>query len=550
MNKIRFARTALFIVIGILLLWMVQAVLSHKWVYPVDYSDRHDTFAEYYNITADTDVQALFIGSSHVYNSIDPMGIYKKAGITAYSLSTAAQPVEVSRYVLEDALSKIKPSVVFLDVSLLLREGKSSSWYRLVLDNMRLNTAKVNLAAAYTRFFEESNKTDAFVSALFPLLQYHTRWSELAKIDFSINRRLNYQWKGFNPTVTSVSAILDVDLMNNVDDKLQNKEIQTDDEDENVENHTNEENTEGLELPRENIELLLEMKKMCDEANVDFRLFKVPSLNFSQYYTGAWTLSKSQSIKKVSEEYGIPFLDLMYDVDLALDWNTDSCDGGQHLNILGAKKITNYMVDYMRQECGVQPAVNRHYEEDMPSYEDVMEKANLLITSDFPSYLEALSKQNDICVFFSVYQDMKNLLKPEGIAALNAFGLKTDFTALKGASPYLAIVDGGKVVYEASSNMQLEKKDALEDGTSYRLLSSGYYAGKKSSIQIKGQEYCLNKTGLNIVVYHKISKKILDSVCFNITASGYQQAIRNASENYIREYDMWRRRENYKQGIR
>ena len=62
-------------------------------------------------------VDVLFLGTSHVGKGISPMKIYENTGIKSYNLFTSMQGVESSFFLLENALKRQQPKVVFLDVS-------------------------------------------------------------------------------------------------------------------------------------------------------------------------------------------------------------------------------------------------------------------------------------------------------------------------------------------------------------------------------------------------------------------------------------------------
>lgn len=64
-----------------------------------------------------------------------------------------------------------------------------------------------------------------------------------------------------------------------------------------------------------------------------------------------WTYAKHNAIEKISEEYDLEFLDmnLMQD-ELNIDWKTETKDGGNHLNFLGAKKVSSYLAKYLSEK--------------------------------------------------------------------------------------------------------------------------------------------------------------------------------------------------------
>jgi len=539
-----------YIIIGILLFLTAQHVLTYKWFYPVDGNDPKYCFQEFYDITDDSDIQVLFLGTSHVYCGVNPMEIYRETGITAYDLATSAQPIETSCAILKDALTRTKPKCVFLDVGSIFRIDVGSSYYRRVLDNMEFGPAKARLAMTFANLYGGEHKEGAYLGAFFPMYEYHARWSELSETDFSFDMNRNLYTKGFVFfNVLTAPAGLDVKTMNAIDEK-RNSLIQDVVDGTTVDKSTNAKIFNGYEIPADNLECLLEMKQMCDKVGAEFHLFKVPSMNYPQLFMGSWTASKSKAIAELSDFYGIPFLDLMYDVDLSLDWASDSIDAGAHLNAYGAEKVSAYMATYLRDACGLKGEANHHYEEDLPTYNDVDIYVRQVGIRKLGPYLESLSQMDDICVFFSAYEDMQKGLRPEDMAALNAFGLNTDFGKMMDCDAFLAIVDEGNLVYEATSNSPLKKEGVLEDGLSYLLISSGWYKGSKSSILLRGVEYSIKKSGLNIVVYDKKSQMVVDSLCFDTSVEGDQLAMRSRSGKYLRNYSNWRAREDYKQGIR
>ena len=60
------------------------------------------------------------------------------------------------------------------------------------------------------------------------------------------------------------------------------------------------------------------------------------------------------AVAQFAEECGVEYMDANYDRDkIQIDWANDTFDGGDHLNLFGARKMTVYLGDYLRQECGL-----------------------------------------------------------------------------------------------------------------------------------------------------------------------------------------------------
>lgn len=128
-------------------------------------------------------------------------------------------------------------------------------------------------------------------------------------------------------------------------------------------------------------------------------------------------------------------------------------------------------------------------------------------------YVEEAVKDENILMIFSVKDEASSALTDEDISAMQALGL--DFKLKDGyRCAYAAIVDSGGVLFEkiGENTINHTLKIGEED---IAVSSSGYYHDNRASILLNGQEMAVNGRGINIVLYDKEAKVVLDSVCID-----------------------------------
>ena len=132
---------------------------------------------EYYRETPDHDV--VFIGDCEVYECFTPPTLWEEYGITSYVRGSAQQLIWQSYYLLEETLTYETPkAVVFNVLSMKYGEPQNEAYNRMTLDGMRWSFSK---AAAISASMTEG---ESFLSYLFPLLRYHSRWNQIRGEDF------------------------------------------------------------------------------------------------------------------------------------------------------------------------------------------------------------------------------------------------------------------------------------------------------------------------------------------------------------------------------
>lgn len=132
-------------------------------------------------------------------------------------------------------------------------------------------------------------------------------------------------------------------------------------------------------------------------------------------------------------------------------------------------------------------------------------------TTCFVTYLKRLKMENRTFII-SIKDDGVSRMKYAEKDALQKLGCESDFSD-KVRYSYIAVFEQGECKYEEFSQNRLELNGVFSDGSTYNIISGGYNVGSISSIVINGQEYSMNRRGMNIVVVE--DGKVIDTVAFD-----------------------------------
>lgn len=519
-------KVVIFTVIGCCIFTILQIILVPK---RYSYSSMYDSgkLTNYYNENKN-EIDILIEGTSHSAGGIFPMELYEGYGLKSYNLSTGTQSIEVSYYMASEAFKTQKPKVLILDVGNLYISDATEFHWRMVLDEMRFGKNKYKFANEYCNQFLGGDK--ASMEIMFPLLFYHTNWKSLSQQDFRdyLSNKYSYD-KGGVMTSTIAQAWLTVDNMNEMTDTLiQDREqiLYKYEGEEFLESH-NESSLYSAEIPDKNFEWFKKLQELCVENGVELLAVKVPSLNSPQSYRSAWTREKYNKVKNVCEEQGIAYYDMMYEADIEIDWGKDTWDGGPHLNLNGARKISANIGNYLIINYDLVNERSDQWDKDLTLYQKVRNVALLQLEQDFITYMNMLiNEYNDTMIFIAASDDMSKGLNETDINTLRLLGLKMDYSQAFDNS-YIAVIENGQVLYEALSNRPLNYGGVvgLLDRR-YDIYSSGWNTNSQALIRVNGVDYAVNSRGLNIVVYDVERDLVLDSVCFD-TFSEYHTSVRN-----------------------
>ena len=271
---------------------------------------------EYYREKTSHDV--VFIGDCEVYECFTPPTLWQEYGITSYVRGSAQQLIWQSYYLMEETLKRENPKAVVFNV-LAIKYGKpqSEAYNRMTLDGMEWSQSKISAIQA------SMTEGEDFLSYVFPLLRFHSRWSKLTDED----------WKYLlHRDTISHNGYL---MQTAIDPKTSDREGIP------LANYT---------LPEIGFEYLEKMRLLCEENGVKLILVKAPTNNWRYYWYDEW----EEQIVSWADEKGVDYYNFIPLADeIGLDWNTDTYDGGVHLNVYGAEKLTSYLGKILVEKYGL-----------------------------------------------------------------------------------------------------------------------------------------------------------------------------------------------------
>lgn len=242
----------------------------------------HEPEAKGFLAEPDNTLDVLFLGDSEVFSNFIPLRIWEQYGITSYLCSTANQVPYQSYSYLERALRTQSPKIVILEANALYRE------------------------------FSIADMLSYRLQEYFPLMRYHDRWKDLTAQDLTAPVSFTYlvRDKGYAYRTRSIPA-----------------------------------STEGYMTPAEEAYPIAALSQwyfrkiqtLCRERGIRLIVVSAPSpANWDYYF--------HNGVVQLLEGQDIPYIDMnLMPGEIPIDWETESYDGGDHLNYSGACKTTDYM---------------------------------------------------------------------------------------------------------------------------------------------------------------------------------------------------------------
>lgn len=236
-------------------------------------------------------VDIIVVGDSVCYAAISPMELWEEYGMTAYVCGQSGQRIQESYYMLKNAFETQSPKLVILETNVMLRGAPGSS----------LTNLKVSL--------------EQWASNYITVFRGHDVWKSLV----TGKEYPEESYKGFSFRCV-IQPYVNGDYMAVTE---QTQEI-----------------SPTITFYMEKI------MELCEQNGAKLLLVGTPSPQNYSY-------SAHNGIAAYAEAHSLEYLDMNVKLEeVGINWQTDSLDGGDHLNLSGARKVTRYLGEYLnaRQE--------------------------------------------------------------------------------------------------------------------------------------------------------------------------------------------------------
>lgn len=491
---------AFLLVFGVLFV-IIQDRVTPEWDWPGDGSRTSSAVSGLYHEPENT-LEVLWVGTSHLHNALSPMEVYKRTGIHSYNLATTGQPFLGSYERLKSALERQKPQLVVLDASSCFRSDfwqRNETAWRKMMDSLPWYyfREKFELMRDLVSLNPSTMRKRDIASGLLPLIRYHSNYM-LSRNDYlDRHRDIIYFLKG-QAVITSTQPVPDnrpgAGGKGDKTDKL------------------------IAQLDKQKV-TLMKFVELCKQHNCKLMLTKIP-VNTAEDYEGYWSEEKHNLISALADELDLPFVDLNFE-DVGMDWKTDTCDAGEHVNERGALKVSDFLADWVMEHYSLELSrdsdLNDKWDQQLQVFEFENAKYRFEMEKEPDNYLEYLN-DGDYVIFTTVGGRIGDFWTADMQSKLSQvtgtrFDLVDYNTAKTGA--YLSVSDSGSLLKEAHGKSKCTAEGVLEDGATYSVFSHDDKSDGKWSVVIDGKEYANQGKGICFVVYDKVLHCVVDSVAFN-----------------------------------
>ena len=314
----------------------------------------------------------LFMGTSHVINGIFPMELWKNHGIVSYNFGGHQNTLATTYWTMMNALDYTTPEVVVIDcygLSTKTKTRKNISYSHLSFDAFPLSLTKIRAIndllddPVMDEMIEKgkvklSGEARSKIGFLWDFSVYHSRWSKLEETDFT-RSSIDEKGAGTRIGVAIPKEFPGIDRSRKA---------------------------EGYNVSYEYLEKMIET---CQEKGIEVLLTFLP------FPAPESEVMNSNRVYDIAEEYDVNYINFL-NMDI-VDYDTDCYDTYSHLNPSGARKVTDFLGEYLRENYNIKDhRDDQNYNSWMEDYDEYEKYKfdNLKEEQSLLNYLMLLSGEN------------------------------------------------------------------------------------------------------------------------------------------------------------
>jgi len=283
------ARVAVFFAILFAILFALSGITN--WVTSQEgKTDRHmrDYIYTYLGEQKKNSIDVFVGGDSETMASFSPIQAFEEEGIASFPLVMPAARLSELVPMIQMSMENQSPKVLLLETNLLYQKIEPAVGFKVLMES------------------KISNRLMVF--------RLHNVW----KHAFSPLPKQYKLWRGFRLRDGVAPAV-------------------------KVDEYMKQPADEKRPIAWMNRQLFNMILRTCRKNHVRLILYSCPS-------TTNYGMRKHNSLQELADENGLTYIDLNLAADeIGIDWNADTFDQGDHLNLAGARKVTSYLVRDVKQ---------------------------------------------------------------------------------------------------------------------------------------------------------------------------------------------------------
>lgn len=266
-------------------------------------------------------LDAVFIGASDMYTSFMPGRAYEKYGFTSYLLASESITSDGVLTAVKEVVRTQKPQLVVVEANAFLysddKNDQNQAYIHKFFDNLPFSLNKLD-------YIQKNVPVDDRWEYIFPLIKYHSLWTEyperfyMMASDLTLDMRGYNYLKGFRTTAQIYKS-----KTPSLNDKI-------------VTEH------DTLPLDPKLESQLMELLDYAKENNINLVFVRAPHYVTKETYD---RVKRSNQMAHIVNEEGFSYYTFESDArDIGIDDQHDFYNA-EHMNVYGALKFTDYVAE-------------------------------------------------------------------------------------------------------------------------------------------------------------------------------------------------------------